>query len=59
MTDKPTLLLEHHLKDLSTTVADGRLGYLTALHSQRPATANVSDPNETTLNLRPTVPSRC
>ena len=30
MTDKPTLLLEHHLKDLSTTVADGRLGYLTA-----------------------------
>ena len=37
----------------------GRLGCWTVLKSQRLATANVSGPNETTLNLRPKVPSRC
>ena len=43
----------------STTVADGRLGCWTVLKSQRLTTANVSDPNETELNLRPKVPSQC
>ena len=44
---------------LSTTAADGRLGCWTVLKSQRLATANVSDPNETKLNLRLKVPSLC
>ena len=43
----------------NTTAADGRLGCWTVLKSQRLATANVSGPNETTLNLRPKVPSLC
>ena len=43
----------------STTAADGRLGCWTVLKSQCLATATVSDPNETELNLRLKVPSRC
>ena len=42
---------------LSTTVADCRLGCWTILKSQRLATANVSDPDETKLNFRPKIPS--
>ena len=43
----------------NTTAADGRMGCRTILKTQRLATANLSDPHETKLNLRPKVPSQC